>query len=296
MKLFKTPVKLGPVAACVVALSLGAMALPVQTKTTKAHEKPDWGDRIIPGSQLTVLELARQIIPDIKSDPDKLNSFKARDLSAVRLLDGVIETGMELDLEPDGECEMGEPDYFWMKEGGQRLLLLLLQVDGAKSGVVLGLFKVSPEVGLLDAVTIAQDMHVSVDTESLWAIHSQHQAFVVESWHDNSSESYDTYTFVSIVAGKLRAIADSTPPYGFTEYSPARQRLCKTATTPKFQFVQSSGRKYYDLLIRETTLKVCHRESEEWSWKTGIVSQKVSRQLLRWNPRVKRYRKPTARG
>lgn len=295
MKVFRTPLRLASVAACVFALSLGAMALPVQTNK-KAHEKPAWGDRIIPGSQLNVLELARRIIPDIKNDPDKLNSFKARDFSAVRLLDGVIETGMELDLEPDDDCEMGEPDCFWIKDGGKRMLILVLEVNSAKSGIILGLFKVSPEVVLLDAVTIAQDMHVSVNTETLWPIHSQHQAFVVESWHDNSSESYETYTFVSIFAGKLRAIADSTPPYGFTEFSPASQRLCKTATSPKFQFVQSSGREYYDLLIRETTLKVCHRESDEWSWKTGIVSQKVSRQLLRWNPRAKKYRRPPARG
>lgn len=292
MKLFKTPVKLAPLAACLFSLSLGARALPVQTNR-KAHEKPDWGDRIIPGSQLTVLELARRIIPDIKNDPNKLNSLKASDFSAVRLLDGVDETGMELDLEPNHECEMGEPDYFWMREGGQRLLVLLLEVDSAQSGVILGLFKVSPEVVLLDAVTIAQDMHVSVDTQTLWPIHSEHQAFVVESWHDNSSESYDTYTFVSILAGKLRAIADFTPAYGFTEFAPS-QRLCKTATTPRFQFVQSSGKGYYDLLVHETTVKACHRESDEWSWKTGIVYRKVSRHLLRWNPRTRHYGKPPA--
>ena len=288
MKRYKRIGTLAGAAGCVLVLSICATAIPLQTRTT-AHENPDWEDKIVPGSQLTVLELARRIIPDIKSDPGKANKITGRDLSGIRLLDGVEETGMELDPDSDGEREITEADSFWMKEGGDRLLVLLLKVD--VEGVVIGLFKVSPEVALLDAVTIAQDVHVDVDREKLCTIHSQHQAFIVQCWHDNSSESYDNYTFVSIVNRKLRAVAGPVVFEGFTTYSSARQRVCKTSTTPKFQFVQPQGHGYFDLAVTETTLKVCHRNSEEWSWKTGVVFQKSVRRLWRWSAKKKEYRR-----
>lgn len=273
---------------CVLALALCATSLPLQTKKKIAHEKPDWEDHIVPGSQLTVLELARRIIPDIKSDPDKPDKITASDLSGIRLVDGVEETSMEPDLVSNDEREITAPDYSWVKDGGDRLLVLLLKVN--VEGVVIGLFKVTPQVTLLDAVTIAQDVHVDVELDKLWAIHPQHQAFIVQCWHDNSSESYDNYTFISIVNRKLRAVAGPIVSSGVATYSEARERLCKTSMTPKFQFVRSPGRGYFDLAVTETTLKVCHRESEEWSWKTGIVSRKSVRRVWRWSVKKKEYR------
>src|SRR5258706_453981 len=165
---------LAPARWCALVLSLCATAMSGQTKTT-THEKPDWEDKIVPGSQLTVLELARRIMPDIKSNSTKADKITAGDLSSIRMLDGVQPTGMELDPDSGEECEITEADYFWMKDGGDRLLVLLLKVNA--EGVVIGLFKISPEVALLDAVTIAQDIHVDVNREKVWAIHTQHQAF-----------------------------------------------------------------------------------------------------------------------
>jgi hypothetical protein len=273
---------------CGLTLSIYATALPFQTKTT-AHEKPDWDDKIIPGSQLTVLELTRRIIPDIKSDPNKAERMIANDLSGIRLLDGVEETGMELDTESVDEHEIAETDYFWITDAGAKLLVLLFEVDGGKVGI--GLFKISPEVSLLDAVTIAQDMHVNVDRDKVWEIRPGSQAFAVQCWHDNSSESFDAYTFISVVNRKLRAIANPGPYSGFAEYSAARQRLCKTSTTPKFQFVRSAAGGYFDLIVTEMALKVCHRESVEWSWKSGVVYRKSVRRLWRWSAKMKQYRK-----
>jgi hypothetical protein len=283
--------RIRPLAAtrsCALVLSLCATAISGQTKTT-THEKPDWEHKIVPGSQLTVLALARRIMPDIKSDPSKADKITASDLSIIRMLDGVQPTGMELDPDSSDESEITEADYFWMKDGGYRLLVLLLKVN--VEGVVIGLFKVSPEVGLLDAVTIAQDMHVDVNREKVWAIHPQHQAFSVQCWHDNSSESFDSYTFVSVVDRKLRAVAGPIVSSGFATYSTARQRLCKTSMTPKFQFVSSQGRGYFDLVENEMTLKVCHRESEEWSWKTGVVYRKSVRRLWQWSVKKRQYRR-----
>jgi len=279
---------LGLTIACVLGLSLYATALPLQTKTP-AHEKPDWEDKIVPSSDVTVLDLARRMIPDIKEDPAKLEKMTASDLSGVRLMDGVEETGMEVDLSSGDQCEISDPDYFWMKDGGAKLLLLLLKVN--IEGAVIGLFKISPEVTLLDAATIAQDVHVDLDLEKLWTIHPQHQAFMVQCWHDNSSESFDSYTFVSVVNRKLRAVAGPVLSSGFAAYSSARERICKTSMTPKFQFVRSAGRAYFDLIDSETTLKVCHRNSEQWSWKTGVVYRKTVRRVWRWSPTKKGYRK-----
>jgi len=279
-------------AGWVFALSLGATAFPLQAKKT-THEKPYWDDTIIPGSPVTVLELARRIIPDIKSDPDKVDKVTGRDFSRVRVVDGVEETGMELDTDSDEEREISEADYFWMKDDRDRRLVLLLKVDVERP--VIGLFKVSPEVALLDAVTIAQDAHVDVETGKLWAIHPRREAFAVQCWHDNSSESFDGYTFISIVNHKLRAVAGQLVFSGFTTYLPARRRLCKTATTPKFQFVRSPGRAYFDLIVTDLILKVCHPEAEEWSWKTGIVFQKNVRTVWRWNAKKRQYGRASAR-
>lgn len=273
---------------CVFGLSLYATALALQTKTP-AHEKPDWKDKVVPGSDVTVLDLARRIIPDIKEHSEKPDKMIASDLSGVRLMDGVEETGMEVDLSSGDQCEIGDPDYCWMKEGGGKFLVLLLKVN--IEGAVIGLFKISPEVTLLDAATIAQDVHVDLDLEKLWTIHPQHQAFMVQCWHDNSSESFDSYTFVSVVNLKLRAVAGPMLSSGFATYSSARDRICKTSMTPKFQFVRSAGRAYFDLIDSETTLKVCHRNSEEWSWKTGVVYRKTVRRVWRWSATNKEYRK-----
>jgi hypothetical protein len=276
--------------AVVVGLSFSvvAAAVPMQTRTA-VHEAPDWEDKIIPSSQLTVLELTRRLIPDIRSDPNKNGNMIANDLSGIRLLDGVEETGMELETESNDEHEINETDYFWIKHEAENLLVLLVTVDGQK--IVIGLFKVSTDISLLDAVTIAQDMHVDVDREKLWQIRAGGQAFTVHCWHDNSSESFDAYVFVSIVNHKLRAIADAGSFSGFTEYSSARRRVCKTSATPKFQFVRTEGRAYYDLIVTEITLKACHGESQEWSWKTGIVYRKSARRLWRWSPQMKQYRR-----
>ncbi len=279
---------LASTASCLLIVCLCAPAFPAQTKNP-AHQKPDWNDKILPGSPLTVLELTRKIIPDIKTDPGKAEKVTASDLSGVRLLDGVEETGMELDPDAGAECEITDQDYILMKDGDDTFLVLFLGVDGTK--VVTGLFKISPEVTLLDAVTIAQDMHADVEPEKVWTIHPRHQAFVVHCWHDNSSESFDQYTFISIVDRKLRAVADLGGFEGFVTYMPARQRLCKTAISPKFQFVQSSSPGYLDLIVNAMALKACHRDSEEWSWKTGVVYQKSVRQLWRWDARKKQYRK-----
>ena len=271
-----------------LAFSVVAAAVPIQTKTAQ-HEAPDWQDKIIPGSQLTVLELTRRLIPDIRSDPNKSNKMIANDMSGIRLLDGVEETGMELETEVTDEHEITETDYFWIKDEGENLLVLLATVDGEK--IVIGLFKASPEISLLDAVTIAQDMHVDVDREKLWQVRSGGEAFSVHCWHDNSSESFDAYVFVSVVNRKLRAIADPGAFSGFTDYSPTRQRLCKTAATPKFQFVRSPGRGYFDLIVTEMTLKACHGDTQEWSWKTGIVYRKSVRRVWRWSPKMKQYQR-----
>jgi hypothetical protein len=271
-----------------LAVSVSAAAVPIQTKTA-LHEPPDWQDKIIPSSQLTVLELTRRLIPDIRGDPNKSDRMIANDLSGVRLLDGVEETGMELETESNDEHEITESDYFWIKDEGENYLVLLVMIDGEK--VVIGLFKTSSEISLLDAVTIAQDMHVDVDREKLWQVRPGGQAFTVHCWHDNSSESFDAYIFISIVNRKLRAIADPGAFYGFSDYSAARERLCKTATSPRFQFVRSPGRGYYDLVVTVMTLKACHADSQEWSWKTGIVFRKSARRLWRWSPKMKQYRK-----
>jgi hypothetical protein len=133
-------------------------------------------------------------------------------------------------------------------------------------------------------------MHMDVDREKLWPIHSQHEAFAAHSWHDNSSESFDLYTFISIVDGKLRAIGTPGSFQGFTDYSSARQRVCKTAVSPRFRFVRSPQRQYFDLIVNAMTLKVCHRDSEKWNWNTGIVYKKLARHVWRWSAKTKQYR------
>jgi hypothetical protein len=273
------------------ALFISASAYTVQSKTP-AHQKPDWEDQIVPGSPLTVLDLTRRLIPDV-NDVGGSDKITGTDLSGIRLLDGVEATGMELDPGSDDECEITESDYFWLRDGANRFLVLLLTVDGEK--LVIGLFRISPSVALLDAVTIAQDVHVNVNREKLWPIHSQREAFAVHSWHDNSSESFDQYTLISIVDGKLRAIAAPPGLQGFTDYSPARQRVCKTAMTPDFRFVRSPQREYFDLIVHEKTLKVCHRDSENWNWDTGIVYKKSVRRLWQWSAKNKQYRRSSTR-
>ncbi|HSE38800.1 MAG TPA: hypothetical protein VLG74_15980 [Blastocatellia bacterium] len=276
----------------ILALFICATAFPVQSKAT-AHQKPDWGDQIVPSSRLTVLDLTRRLLPDIKQDSATADKITATDLSGIRLLDGVEATGMELDLESDDEHEITESDYFWLKDGGNRFLVLLLTVDGEK--IVVALFKISPAVTLLDAVTVAQDVHVDVNRERVWLIHPRHQAFAAHSWHDNSSESFDQYTFISVVDGKLRAVATPGSFEGFTDYSPARQRVCKTALSPEFRFVRSTHREYFDLIVSEKTLKVCHRDSEKWSWNTGIIYKKSVRRLWHWSAKNKQYRRASTR-
>jgi hypothetical protein len=201
---------------------------------------------------------------------------------------------MELDLQSEDEREVTSADYLWLRERGERLLVLILTVDIERP--VIALFKVAPQITLLDAVTMAQDAHVTVEAGRVWTIHPQHQAFAVQCWHDNSSESFDNYTFVSIVNHKLRAIAGPMLSEGFTEYSTKRRRVCKTSSTPTFKFVRSNGPGYYDLVVSEMTLKVCHPESEQWSWKTGVVSRKSLRSVMRWSVKKQQYRSPSVKG
>jgi hypothetical protein len=233
------------------------------------------------------------VIPDLDIDERKSLKIMGKDLSRVRLLDGVEETGMELDVGTDEEHEFTGADYLWMKDRNEKLLVLILSVDIERP--VIALFRVTPEITLLDAVTMAQDAHVTVETKKVWTIHPQHQAFVAQCWHDNSSESYDSYTFISVSNKKLRAIAGPLISMGSTSYSSARGRVCKTSMTPTFQFNRSQPGGYFDLIETDETLKVCHRDSEEWSWKTGIVLKRTARVTYGWNSRVKQYRRSSAK-
>jgi hypothetical protein len=275
------------VTGCVM---LFAMCANGQTNPQRAakYESPDWEDKIVPSSPLTVFEMARLILPDLKTNPEKSTEYIASDLKRIRLIGGVSETGMEIDTEGDEKHEISSPDYFWLKDGDRSLLVLVLTVDSIQS--VIAVFKTTPAVTLLDAGTIAQDMHVSVEREKVYTIGPGHQAFTVVCWHDNSSESFDHFTFVSVVDQKLKAIAVPGAYTGFSTYSQARQRMCKQSTSPKFQFAPTQGNGYYDLIVSEWTIKACHRDNEEWSWKTGIVFQRTVKRTWRWDPRRKQYR------
>jgi hypothetical protein len=264
-----------------------------KVKKELAHHEPGWDDTIIPGSPVTVLKLAQKVIPDLDIDEKRSLKIMGKDLSKVRLLDGVETTGMELDVDAKEEHEFTGADDLWIKDRNEKLLVLILSVDIERP--VIALFKVAPQIKLLDSVTMAQDAHVTVDAKKVWTIHPQHQAFVVQCWHDNSSESYDSYTFISVSNKKLRAIAGPITSTGFTEYSSARRRVCKTSMTSTFKFNRSQRGGYFDLIETDETLKVCHRDSEEWSWKTGIVSKRTARVTYGWNSRVKRYRRSSAR-
>ena len=61
-----------------LALFISASAYTVQSKTP-AQQKPDWEDRIVPGSPLTVLDLTRRLIPDV-NDVDGSDKITGADL------------------------------------------------------------------------------------------------------------------------------------------------------------------------------------------------------------------------
>lgn len=275
------------VVSCVGLIALSANGQTSHQKKTK-HESPDWEDKIVPSSPLTVFEMAQLALPDLKTNPEKPTQYIASDLKRIRLIDGVSETGMELDPEGDEKHTISGPDFIWLKDGDRSLLVLVLTVDDSQS--VMALFKASPTVALLDAATIAQDMHVSIEVDKVYTIHPGRQAFSVVCWHDNSSESYDHYTFISVVDQKLKAIAVPGAYSGFSTYSQARHRMCKQSTSPKFEFVPTPNQGYFDLIVSEWTIKACHPDSEEWSWKTGIVFQRTVKRSWHWDPRKKQYR------
>src|SRR6185369_14841420 len=153
------------IASCVSILAVCAYGQTNQQKPPK-YESPDWEDKIVSSSPLTVLEITRLVLPDLKTNPEKPTQYIASDLKRIRLIDGVSETGMEIDPDGDEKHEISSPDYLWLKDGDRSLLVLVLTIDDIQS--VMALFKTSPAVALLDAATIAQDSHVSIEREKVY--------------------------------------------------------------------------------------------------------------------------------
>jgi hypothetical protein len=235
-------------------------------------------------------DLLKLVMPDLHEKPESPDILVGRKLAEVREIKGFEFGSFEYDPESNYDIEISDVNPFWIRSEGRRLVVIVFGIDATGGGIaqVAALIDETPEPKLLDLVNITADQHTSVE-DRLIDISSSSQAFEIDNWHDNSSESYDIISYFAAVGGKLKVVLDGPAYVGTTDYNSRTDRVCKTAYEHRMHLLPTSHSGYHDIALDVTELKVCHGGQEDWSWDTGIVRRKRTREIWRWNPRHAAY-------
>jgi hypothetical protein len=155
----------------------------------------------VPGHHgLTYFDLMKHVVPDLTKAGD---SATGKTIVPFTHIDG-----RDLKAEPDA-ISLKEVDVIPIPGGATRTVLSvdLGSAEGSLAGAkFLALFSLAPAVKLLDIVEIGGDRFVDVTLARPPDLGRDTPLILVNSWHDNSNQSYGLVDMIFIRNGRFRQI------------------------------------------------------------------------------------------
>ena len=161
-------------------------------------------DSALPGrSDVTYLDLARMIIPDLAAD--KNGTYQGGLPIDMRHIEGPDSGGS-----PPETSNLSNAEVLSIKAGGKDRLAILFDLgdssDSAEGYAVLALYDVAAKPKLLDKANVALDRNTYFRKPGKLAISANDDILTIESSHSNSNQNYMIESMVMVANDKLKLI------------------------------------------------------------------------------------------
>lgn len=201
-------------------------------------------------SSATYSDAVRLIYPQLKQDGTAADSKTPREEFG--------GFGSAEDKPASTPLGAGDPLFYLRVADGNSLRLLVLNGNTG----LLGYVQAEPELKLMDLVGVAQDQHVSLNADyGVLPVRAGEFVFFANSWHFNSSESYNSYALYLAGAERVRQVYDGPFLYGFSQ--PNRPECRIGQLLKPLQPLPAGPAGYAGLRLRITEQRVCQGNSRE---------------------------------
>jgi hypothetical protein len=164
---------------------------------------PEFGSAILGHKDVTYLDLARMVIPDLAGDSDGF--YKGGLPIEMRHIEGPDSGGS-----PPETSGLSNAGVLAVKAGGKDRLAMLYDLgdspDSAEGYAVLALYDVTAKPKLLDAVNVAVDRSTYFREPGKLSVGTGDDVLITMSTHFNSSQGYVITPLIMVRDGKFELI------------------------------------------------------------------------------------------
>jgi hypothetical protein len=238
----------------------------------------DGGGDPVPGHEdLTYFDLVRLVVVDLR--PGLEGGFSGRRMVRTRHIDG-----RDAFAPPMQPIVLGDIQSLPVPGAPNELIVManLGPSDGnVADAEVLALFSLSGPPRLLDVVEVGGDRQVDLRQERPAALGRSAPLILVDSWHDNSNESYDATDMLFVDRHRFRKIG-TVLSFGDQACSYKRTQTSAFATLPA-----PSGYRTVQVTVREqVTLTGADCDARERPPRAEV---RTFRGRYVWDPALRRY-------
>ncbi|QKD00199.1 hypothetical protein [Mesorhizobium loti] len=176
-----------------LAIAAGAQALSL----------PELGNTLPGRTDVTYLDLAKMVIPDLTAD--KGGAYQGGLPIEMRHIEGADSGGS-----PPEASNLSNAEVLAIKSGGKDRLAVLFDLgdspDSAEGYAVLALYDVTAKPKLLDAANVAVDRSTYFQKPGKLAISASDDILTIGSSHSNSNQNYMIASLIMVANDKLKLI------------------------------------------------------------------------------------------
>jgi len=248
-----------------------------------------FAQKILPDSKATYYQALKQIFPDLQAD-GKATSLIARrpELKGLLTEASAAMTGQSFDLADFDST--GTISYLLVEEeAGAQLILLIERISDGDG--LLALFQLKPSLKLLDLIDTGNGPeHISLSSspkEAPFLVKPGAVFFPISSWHDNSGESFDSYSLFVTVNGKLRLAYDGPHFYGYRD--PNNYECKNMEGLEELRPLQTSHEGFLDISLKINSQKTCTIQGKNGHTKERLIRKKIYPATLYWDVKANKY-------
>ncbi|ESW87025.1 hypothetical protein NKL07_11705 [Mesorhizobium sp. C280B] len=247
------------------------------TAGAEAVSFPELGSAVPGHGDVTYLDLARMVIPDLAADKDGF--FRGSIPIEMRHI-----AGPDYDGSPPATSGLSSGDVLDIKAGGKDRLAMLLDLgdspDSAEGYAVLALYDITGKPALLDAVNVAVDRSTYFRDPGKLSIGPGDDVIITTSTHFNSSQGYVIAPLVMVRNDRFELI---DMIYAFDE------NLCTNRRTQNAAFQAiADGQPYAAIKVTVTDATVPGDESCDGQPPPEASSRDIS-VTYHWDKNASRY-------
>ncbi|MER9055801.1 hypothetical protein NKH80_06865 [Mesorhizobium sp. M0904] len=262
-----------------VRFILACLLLPClwTTASAEAVSFPELGSAVPGHGDVTYLDLARMVIPDLAADKDGF--FRGSTPIEMRHIAGPDYGGS-----PPATSGLSNAGVLGIKAGGKERLTMLFDLgdspDSAEGYAVLALYDITGKPALLDAVNVAVDRITYLRDPGKLPIGPGDDAIISMSMHFNSSQGYGITPLIMVRNDRFELI---DMIYTFDE------NLCthRRTQTAAFQVI-ADGQPYAAIKVTVTDATLPGEESCDGQQPPKASSRDIS-VTYHWDKNASRY-------